>query len=358
MKDTIVNLRYKHESLSMENRLRRSIYTILCDVLHTELVEYTLVDSYFEFRNNQLDYPFVEKRELKPRARIPDVEYPFHNSCLVIFLEDSIPTAHKKYIRFFNDNKVNKKNLIHSKNIPISRNFDRTLKFMDSPNFFDFLSMMLPVDYALLIEQDPALKSKNRYCLTYFHVRVDWPIADASEELARDLRYISKDLYEKGDRYAEDIQKKFFEFYGLPFMAGGRRTAAIVSAQYFKRLNFLSTIYAGSSESRCLFKISHGAVSKTILMELSDDDMNQLCETNSISRRTFSKNYLIDRYGKCGVGIFQTVYAPTIHSYPPEDGRLRDLNPDVFWITVDAQYLLPRPDVWKYPPLNFSVIYN
>jgi hypothetical protein len=229
---------------------------------------------------------------------------------------------------------------------------------MDSPNFFDFLSMLLPVDYALLIEQDPALKNKSRYCLTYFHVRVDWPIADASEEFARDLRYISKDLYEKGDRYAEDIQKKFFEFYGLPFMAGGRRTAAIVSAQYFKRLDYLSTIYAGSSESRCLFKLSHGAVSKTILMELSEDDINQLCETNHISRRSFSKNYLIDRYGKSGVGIFQTIYSPTVHSCPPEDGRPRELNPDVFWITVDSQYLLPCPDVWRYPPLSYNVIYS
>jgi len=347
-----------HESLSMENRLRRSIYTILCDVLHTELVEYTLVDSYFEFKNNQIDYPFVEKRELKPRARIPDVEYQFQNSCLVIFLEDSIPTEHKKYIRFFNDNKVNKKNLIQSKHIPLSKNFDRTMKCMDSPNFFDFFSMLLPVDYALLIEQDPSLKNKSRYCLTYFHVRVDWPIADAAEELARDLRYISKDLYEKGDRYAEDIQKKFFEFYGLPFMAGGRRTAAIVSAQYFKRLNCLSTIYAGSSESRCLIKISRGAVSKTILMELSDDEITRLCSENDISRRIFAKNYLIDRYGKSGVGIFQTIYSPTVHSYPPEDGRLRELNPDVFWLTVENQFLLPRPDVWKYPPLNYSVIYS
>jgi len=354
----MVNRHYRHEALSMENRLRRTIYTILGDVLHAELTEYTLVDSYFEFRDSHLEYPFVEKRELKPRARIPDVEYQLHKSCLVIFLEDSIPTAHKKYIRFFNENKVNKKNLIQSKNIPISQNFDRTFKCLDSENFFSFLPLLLPVDYALLIEQDPMLKSKSRYSLTYFHVRIDWPIADAAEELARDLRYISKDLYEKGDRYAEDIQKKFFEFYGLPFMAGGRRTAAIVSAQYFRRLQFLYTIYAGSSESRCLFKITPGSVSKTILMELSEDDINQVCNINGISRRSFTKNYLIDRYGKCGVAIFQTLYAPTIHSFPPEDHRLRDLNPDVFWITVDEQYLLPRPDVWKQPPLSYSVIYS
>jgi len=353
-----VHHRLSSEALSMENRLRRSIYTVLCDILHAELVDYTLVDSYFEFKTNNIDYPFVEKRELKPRARIPDVEYNLHKSCLVIFLEDSIPTVHKKYIRFFNDNKINKKNLIHSKSIPVKNNFDRTFKFMDSPNFFDFLSLLLPVDYALLIEQDPALKNKSRYGLTHFHVRIDWPIADAAEDLASELRYISKDLYEKGDRYAEDIQKKFFEYYSLPFMAGGRRTASIVAAQYFNRLNFMSSVFAGSSESRCLFKISPHGVSKTILMDLSEAEIKRISDINNISKRTFSQNYLIDRYGKCGVGIFQTLYSKTVHSCPPDDGRLRELNPDVFWTSVDAQYLLPRPDVWKYPPLNYSVIYS
>jgi len=70
---------------------------------------------------------------------------------------------------------------------------------------------LLNIDYALLIQQDPSVKKKNRYSLTHFHVKIDWPIADAAEDLARSLRYISKDIYEKGDKYAEDAQKKFFE---------------------------------------------------------------------------------------------------------------------------------------------------
>ena len=28
------------------------------------------------------------------------------------------------------------------------------------------------------------------------------------------------------------------------------------------------------------------------------------------------------------------------------------------WLTVDAQYLLPKPGIWKYPPLGFNVIYS
>ena len=33
-------------------------------------------------------------------------------------------------------------------------------------------------------------------------------------------------------------------------MVGGRRTAAIVAAQYLKRIPCISTVYVGSSESR------------------------------------------------------------------------------------------------------------
>jgi len=44
--------------------------------------------------------------------------------------------------------------------------------------------------------------------------------------------------YEKGDKYAEIVQKKFFEYYGMHPTAGGRRTAAIIAAQYLRRLFF------------------------------------------------------------------------------------------------------------------------
>ena len=88
----------------------------------------------------------------------------------------------------------------------------------------------------LLIQRDPTTRSANRYSLTHYHVRIDWPIADAAEDLAQSLRYISKDLYEKGDKYAELAQRKLFEYYGMPVMVGGRRTAAMVAAQYLKRI--------------------------------------------------------------------------------------------------------------------------
>ena len=349
--------RYREE-LSRVNRIRRSYYELLRDDLDQLLIQYALIDSYHNFLSQQAPFPFVEKRELKPRARIPDVEYKSQNAFLVVFVEDYFPNEHKKYIRFFDDNKATKTNLSTFSTLELSEKFDRSWKYLESIQFKNFIRQLLPVDYALLLQRDTAGISKNRYGLSHFHVRIDWPIADAAEDMAQSLRYISKDLYEKGDKYAEDIQKKFFEYYGLPVMAGGRRTAAIVAAQYMKRIPGITTVYAGSSESRSLLRISERGVSKAVLMKFSPQDLEQALEDKNLSPHLFKKYYIVAREKKDAVCIFQATYSLTSHSRPPEDGKLRDIKPDLNWLAVGGQHILPKPGVWKYPPLPLNVIYT
>jgi len=346
------------EELSNANRLRRSYYELLRDELDHFILQYALSDSYNSFKSHNISYPFVERRELKPRARIPGYEHKHHNTFLVIFVEDVIPDYCKKYIRFFDVNKTTKKNLLSTKSLPLSAKFERNQKYLESAHFNNFLKVLLPVDYALLVQRDPASVSRNRYGLTHFHVRVDWPIADAAEDLARSLRYISKDLYEKGDKYAEDIQKKLFESYGLPFMVGGRRTAAMVAAQYLKRIPCISTVYVGSSESRALIRISERGTSKAILVKFTKKEMNQIAEAHEISLQAFKKNYVIANEGHGGVCIFQATYMFTDHSRPPDDGKLRDINPDLYWLSVGGQHILPKPGVWNHSPLSQNIIYS
>jgi hypothetical protein len=346
------------EELSQAYRLRRSYYELLRDELDQHLVQYALIDSFQNFLSKKKRYPFVEKRELKPRARIPTVEHECQNAFLVIFIEDAIPETHKKYIRFFDENKTIKQNLLRCHALPLLNKFDRNQKYLESVHFNDFLKTLLPIDYALLIQRDSASKAKNRYTLSHFHVRIDWPIADAAEDLAGNLRYISKDLYEKGDKAAEDIQKKFFEYYCQPLMVGGRRTAAIVAAQYLKRIPCISTVYVGSCETRALIRISERGVSKLVLMKFSDNEMNQIAEANQLSPRTFKKNYVVFREKRSGICVFQATYGFTNHSRPPDDGKLRDINPDLYWLTVSGQHVLPKPHVWKYPPISLNVIYT
>lgn len=346
------------EQLSHANRLRRSYYELLRDQMDQFLTRYALIESYKNFKAKGIPYPFVEKRELKPRAILPDREYDEQNAFLVIFIEDIIPEMHKKYIRFFDANKTTKTNLLRSRSLPLENGYDRNQKYLESVQFFDFMHKLLPVDYALLIQRDTASVSRDRYSLTHFHVRIDWPIADAAEDLARYLRYISKDLYEKGDKYAEDIQKKFFEYYGLPVMVGGRRTAAAVAAQYMKRLPCISTIYAGSSESRALIRISERGMSKTVLLPLTNEEISQVTEGTGVGVRSFRKHYVLERSGKENICVFQSTYNLTNQARPPDDGKLRELKPDLNWLSVDGQHFIPLPGVWKYPPLSSNIIYS
>ena len=115
---------------------------------------------------------------------------------------------------------------------------------------------------------------------------------------------------------------------------------------------------AGSIETRGLIRISERGVSKSILMQLSKDEMQNLAATNHISIQTFTKNYVVFRSRNQGVCIFQATYLPTDQARPPDDGKLREIKPDLSWQTVGGQHILPKPGVWKYPPLPFNVIYS
>ena len=75
------------------------------------LLHHALVDSYWKFCEAGEPYPFVQKRELKPRARVVEKEYVNHNHFLVLFCEGTIPGRYKKYIRFFDSNKVTKEGI-------------------------------------------------------------------------------------------------------------------------------------------------------------------------------------------------------------------------------------------------------
>lgn len=344
--------------LSRKDKLRRSYYELLRDEMDQFVLGYALIDSYNNFIRQKTPYPFVETRELKPRARIPSVEFDAQNSFLVLFCEEYVDESHKKYIRYFDANKTTKTNLVKHKHFPDMEEYPRNLKYIDTDGYFDFMKTLLPVDYALLVQRDARAGTQDRYALTHFHVRIDWPIADAAEELARDLRYISKDLYEKGDKYAENFQKKFFEYYGMPVMAGGRRTAAIVAAQYFRKLAGITTVYVGSSESRALLRIDEDSISKSILVKFTREEVREISKSAGISQTSFTKNYVVAREGKFLVCIFNVVYAYTPHALPSEGGRLRELKLDTNWLTVSEEQILPKPAVWKYPPIPFKIIYT
>lgn len=86
--------------------------------------------------------------------------------------------------------------------------------------------------------------------------------------------------------------------------------------------------------------------------------MEEIAETNNLSLKMFKKNYVVVPRREDSVCIFQTTYASTSHAQPTDEGKLREIKPDLNWITVDAQHILPKPGVWEYPPIPLNVIYS
>jgi hypothetical protein len=275
-----------------------------------------------------------------------------------MFCEGTIPGWYKKYVRFFDSNKVTKEGVAELAYVQLHKKYTKNLRYFENPGFENLVLDLLPVDYALLIQKDPTIKTRTRYAMTHFHVKIDWPIDNATEEMAQQMRYIAKDLYEVDEKYAENLNNKLFENYGFHYAVGGRRTAAVVAAQFLKKMEFVSTVYVASTESRTLTRLSERGVSRYVLVKLPTDEVSRLASENRMKFDNFVERFLIDVQDDFGVGVFQVVYRNTIHSKPPEDGKLRELRPDFQWLTVSDQLLVPLPGHNDIYPVPYSTIYT
>jgi hypothetical protein len=345
------------ERLNYYEKLRRSLYEILRDVLEQRLMKISLIDSYYKHVQHGTEYSFLEKSELKPKSKKKEKESELFNTFIVIFCEGIIHPELKNYIRFFPENKVVKENLEFLAEFSLNHNLGHTLRCFDNPRFLDFLESLLNVDYALLIQQDPTVKKRNRYALTHFHVKIDWPIADAAEDLAKWLRYIQSNLYEKGDKEARILQKKLFEYYGCHHSVGGRRTAALIAAQLLRRLDFISTVFVSSSESRSMVKYSERGLSKFFLIQLTDKQIAALSQKEGMDMETFKASYLYpaDSYD---LGISEAVYTHTPFSKPPEDGKLRRPKPAYNWLKLRDEFLHPKDTSQHLRPISYNWVYT
>jgi len=345
------------ERLNYYEKLRRSLYEIARDALETRLMKVSLIDSFYNYINNDIEYNFVDKSELRPKSKKMERESELFNTFIVIFCEGAIDPSLKNYIRFFPENKAIKKNLEYLSDFPLFKKFHPNLRYFDQPPFLNFVQEMLDIDYALLIQQDPTVKKKNRYALTNFHVKIDWPIADAAEDLAKWLRYIQGNLYENGDEHARLLQNKLFEYYGCHHSVGGRRTAALIAAQLLRRLDMISTVFISSSESRTMIKYSERGVSKFFLVKLTNSEISTLAVKEAMSPEELKTSYLYPAKNYY-VGISEAVYDYTQYSKPPEDGKIRKLKPAYNWLSLTDEFLHPKPDLPNLRPVNFNWVYS
>jgi hypothetical protein len=345
--------------LSYDERRLRALYDSLREDLTRYLVEFSLVDSYNNFLKVDEPYPFVEKRELKPRAKVVERENGLINSFIVVFAEGTAPQEMKKYLRHFDNNKVTKENLAELKltGLNVADRFQKQQKYFETSQFYVLLRSLLKVDYALLIQRDAAVKTKNRYLLSHYHVRIDWLLDAAAEALGKELRYVSKELYEKGEEYAQLMVERLFEYYSFHHSVSGRRTAAMLAAQLLRQGPLYGTVYVSSSESRTMTRLSEKGVSKYALIQLDKTQIAAI-ESHPNGDPAFRRRFLIHETETHGVAVLQVVYAYNEHSKAPVDGRLRDLKSDVNWLRVRNQLLVPNFSEIDARPIKYQTLYD
>ncbi len=340
-------------------KIRRSVYVFLRDELERRLLDIALVAPYRSCEARGVPYPFAEPGEMRPKKRELSREYLDTRPFLIIFLEEALSEEHQKYIRFSNSNKVRKDNISLIPGFNLQKSIYSGVHFFEKEPFFDLLEELLDVDYALLIQRDTRYKKRNRYSLTHFHVKIDWPTAEAAEDLAKELRYISKNLYEKGERYADALQQKLFEYYGWHHQSvGGRRTAALVAAQYLKSVPGLSTVYVSSSESRTFTRYSERGVGRYAIIQLDKTYAEELAKSNGINMKAFRQGYVLGETEEHYAVLFFVMYRHTEWGVPPMDGKLRIVNPDYNWLAVDIELVLPLPDSITSRPIRAKWVYK
>ena len=345
--------------LNYHEQIRRSLYETLRDVLDRELIKIALLDSFEHHIKNGIEYNFVEKSELRPKSKKIEIESKYNNSFLVIFSEGTINKNLKNYIRFFPENSTTKRNLSDLTGFTLFKRFHQNMRYFETPIFFSLLEELLKVDYALLIQPDPSVKKRNRYSLTHYHVKIDWPIADAAEDLAKHLKYIQNNLYERGEKIARDLQYKLFEYYACHHNVSGRRTAGLIAAQLLKKLDTITTVYMSSSESRAVYKYWERGIAKYFLVKFDNQQVESLATANNFTPEKFIKSFLYTAKGFY-YAVAQASYEHTEYALPPAEptGKIRSFNPAYRWLKLREEIIHPKKEELFQRPLPFNWIYT
>ena len=316
------------------------------------LIKYILLDSLKSFQNDGVDYPFIDPAGLKPGAKgynMPEDQVALHKTGLVLFYQDVIPSSLKEHIELEATNRIVKERLLNDKlvDVEFASSFEHPMIYVNHELFAETLETLSGTDYGLMLQLDPKSKAQDTYRLSHYRVMVEWSMYSAAQDLAKDLGYIVRDLYEDGEEKGAALKRKLFEYYGFHYTVGSRRRAAIRAAQLFKSTNRLFTVYVGSSEARYLTKITEANLERFALLKIPQEHIanaEKLYEP-------FQEHYLFDG-DKC---VFRVVYRTNENSKPEKN---RKFDPKLQWLSIEQEAILPLADYPDAVPFPYYIIYG
>lgn len=309
------------------------------------LIQHSLIDSFFNFTSNGKSYPFNTPEEVLPHVATRGGESALHNPVFVILIDGNLPKALDKHFRLRASNRVTWRNIQRmAPGLDLSDFKAADCRF-DDPGFRRLLGQLLPLDYALVAERPPQEGTRERgpIELTHMHVKVERLTDNAIKDLGKQLGYLERRLFERGEDYVEALETKFFEYYGFSANASGRKSAAAMSAQLLARHGQRFGVFVSSQEDCRLTVLDEGeTVTQYFLIRL------QGSRATAFRRRLDAAGASSEDFSVSGIRngpqvlLFRLVLRRTDAGRPSGKHRPdRDLLAP--WLAVDEQAILPLP---------------
>lgn len=346
--------------------IREDPYFASMDQVRRLLIHYTLLESYHKFTRYKIPYPFVTPATLRPGSITGTREYELHNNALVFLLDGSLPVKLRKNFRSRESNRVRKRNIAAvAPDQPWLEDFDYLSREVSHPGFEALMRFLLPLDFGLMIQREPMAEGHlDTFQLSHFHVKIERLTDNALREMGCSLNYIERTLYEKGDEFIEQLERKFFEYFNFYHNAAGRRSAAALAAQLVARERMRGTVFVASQQDRRLtLLISTGpdrnlVVQQYLLLRLDDQEARELKEWGRRRGINIHRHYLLTDRPTYAVALLRVDYDHTEAAMPSCDGSLKPcLNMREKWLRLTEEALVPiHPD--EGTCINYPVAYR
>lgn len=313
------------------------------------LITSTLIESYHSFAQNNKPYPFATPSSLIPGISTDAYEHPFQRSALVLVIDEPIPPVLRKHIRFRSANEINYNNLARFAPEVAKQGTLPDKLILPDEQFFSFLNRLLDIDYGLLLQR---LVDVEQIELTHLHVKVERLTDNAVRFLARDLGYIRRSLYEKGEAYAEILERKYYEYFGFAPNASGRKCAAAMAAQLLSnQVDRFSVFVSCQEDCRLTLLDESKTITHHFLIKVTNSDLNEICGTN-MQHYTINNNPLPDN---SHIVCYYVKFGRTSVAQPLRQREVIRLENDLSkpWLETIGSGILPLPGR-KVPALSFK----
>ncbi len=270
---------------------KENSYSEMQNLLRDFLIRNTLIESYHSFALNDKPYPFATLRSLIPGISTDAYEHPFQRSALVLVIDEPISAGLRKHIRFRSANEINYENLARLAPKVAKQDIMPDKLSLPDTQFSKYFNQLLDIDYALLLQR---LLPKHPIELTHLHVKVERLTDNAVRFLARDLGYIRRSLYEKGEAYAEILERKYYEYFGFAPNASGRKCAAAMATQLLStQVERFSVFVSCQEDCRLTLLDETKMISHYLLIKIKNIDLDKLSIAN-LQHYTVNKKILSD----------------------------------------------------------------